>query len=114
MPPKAEPHELSRDEIREEVARQIWRIVDYWESKFPADVPLRRRLSGVAFSILVMLDGGVPDIPGFIVKPDPHPDSREWHKMRGENWYPDGPEAERPDITGELHGDFISSDPKGL
>lgn len=53
---------------------------------------------GLAFSIIVMLDGGNVGMPGFKVIPMPHPSDREYCKQNGENWYPTG-----CDIGGSLH-----------
>jgi hypothetical protein len=42
----------------------------------------------LAFSILVMIDGGSCGICGFDLIPHFHPDDPEYLKNEGENWYP--------------------------
>jgi len=68
-----EPRELTGDEVRDIVLDQIWEMVDYWNEESRATDP-RDKLSGLAFSILAMLDGSNIQIPAFRICPDPHPD----------------------------------------
>jgi len=59
------------------------------------------KLDGLAFSILVLLDGGRIDIPGMTLIPNPHPEDKEYHKEQGQNWWPDD-----EDIGGALHEEW--------
>lgn len=94
----------SEEEIRDQVIAHIHMIVDYWEKVEPlrsrrdAETELHARLSGIAFSILTMLDGEAASLPGFAVMAVPHPDDKKFHKENGENWYP-----KNVDIGGALH-----------
>jgi hypothetical protein len=65
------------------------------------------RFEGLAFSLLVILDGGT-DLPGFKLSPDPHPSDKEFNQKRGENWFP-----KDCDIAGELHELFRNFKPEG-
>jgi hypothetical protein len=63
---------------------------------------MRRRLEGLAHSILVALDGNAMALPGFVVAPMPHPSDRDYCIENGENFYPEAPDVSC-DIAGELH-----------
>jgi hypothetical protein len=63
-------------------------------------------MEGLAFSILVMLDGGSAMLPGFVVAPLPDPSDKDYHIMKGENYFPenhDAAEKIKGDIAGALH-----------
>lgn len=55
------------------------------------------------FSLFSTLDGSAIDLPAFKVIPSPHPDDKDYHAARGEEWYPDN-----IDIAGNLHGMFAN------
>ncbi len=61
----------------------------------------KEKLDGLAFSILVLLDGGRIDIPGMTLIPGPHPEDKEYHKEQCQNWWPDD-----EDIGGALHEEW--------
>jgi len=88
---------MTEEEVRTTVLETVAAYVTYWEkeSRTPA---VRDKLEGLAFSILVILDGGAGLIPGFRVTPDPHPDDEAYHKSEGSNWWPTD-----VDIAGGLH-----------
>jgi hypothetical protein len=94
--------ELTPEEVRERFLRHVNGLVDYWD-KVEKDTT-KEKLRGLAFSILGTLDGCSGDIPGFIVVPCPHPDDREWHMERDEDWWPENNEPDVIcDIGGSLH-----------
>jgi hypothetical protein len=96
------PHELTHEEVQKNFLKMVKSYVEYWR-----DLPgktTKERLHGLAFGILAILDGEVADLPGFSVKPAPHPDDEAYCKEHGENWYPRGDKA--PDIAGDLHEVF--------
>ena len=103
-------HEYTEQEVREAFLKHVWEIIDYWDGKYDqmvAQYPCRRKLEGLAFSLLVMLDGESADIPGFIVAPCPHPDDKAFLQGEGENWWPENHEADVAcDIGGTLHDSF--------
>jgi len=103
-------HEYAEAEVREAFLKHVWETIDYWDGKYDqmvAQYPCRRKLEGLAFSLLVMLDEGSADIPGFIVAPCPHPDDKAFLQGEGENWWPENHEADVAcDIGGTLHDSF--------
>jgi hypothetical protein len=103
-----EPRQYTVDEVRKQVLEYVWGLVDHWlnESR-TADT--RGKLSGLAFSFMVMLDGGSV-LPGFVVAPSPHPDDEDYHRENGDNWFPRA-ESSPFDIT-PLHEVFYKYDPK--
>ncbi len=87
-----EGHEYTTKEIREQFLDYIQNTVQYWlkEARTPS---VEDKLNGLAFSILVLLDGGAADMPGFIVAPSTHPSDKEYHQENGESWYPQNDDA---------------------
>lgn len=99
--------ERTTEEVRQEFIEHIRCMVDYWERvKLEPErgtTDARRRLRGLAHSILVTLDGR-SNLPAFIVAPRPHERDKAYHQENGEDWYPENHEANvQCDITGGLH-----------
>ncbi len=84
--------ELTADEVREQFIRAIWSRVDYWDTVELPTKNQRERLRGLAFEILVILDGAT-DLPVFIVAPSPHESDKAFHQEHGTNWYPENDDA---------------------
>lgn len=103
--PVASPRPFTEAEVRAKFLRYIHGLVDYWYKEDRRPDP-REKLEGLAFSILVMLDGEAAALPGFTVVPRPHPDDTEYQKERGENWFPPLRLNEPCDIAGSLHDEF--------
>lgn len=61
-------------------------MVDYWDG-LAAKTP-REKLHGLAFSILVALDGEAASLPGYLVIPNVTKDDAEFMHGIGERWYP--------------------------
>jgi hypothetical protein len=101
-------HELSKVEIRDLFIKHVWAAVDYWKNERVEDI--RAKLSGLAFSVLTLIDGCDADMPAFILAPAPHKDDKEYCRNHGLNWYP----AELTDIGGDLHEIWHSLDPQKL
>ena len=80
---------ITKEQTREDFLKQIKSIVWYWASSNVHDVTMMERCEGVAFSILVMLDGG-SGLPAFDVIVRPHPDDQSFHEAEGEDYYVDG------------------------
>lgn len=100
-----EPREMTMEEVREAFLGHVRVMVDYW-TNLP-DQTVEQRVSGVAFSVLVALDGAAASLPGFIVAPLPHPEDREFLQGECENWWPENHDVTvRADISGELHDEF--------
>ena len=102
---------MTREEVQSAFLNYVRARVEYWAT-LPADQnrsgqdEARWRTSGVAFSILVLLDGGT-GLPGFLVAPNPHPSNHAFFAAEGDNWYPENnPESVAADIAGDLHERF--------
>lgn len=103
FPKSDNPHEYSADEVLEKFLRHVERLVEYWHG---IDGDCRRRMEGLAFSILTALDGGAADLPAFIVAPNPHPEDKAFLQEEGCDWYPENHEVEtqiKANISGGLH-----------
>lgn len=83
----SEPREKTKDEVVEELLAHIKVMTRYWEN-VDSQPAVRDKLEGLAFSFLVMIDGGSMGICGFDLTPSFHPDDPEYFKEQGENWYP--------------------------
>jgi hypothetical protein len=93
--------EYTTEQVREKFLTHVGGLIPYWAKQ---EGTVERRLEGLAFSLLVLLDGGVASLPKFIVAPDPHPTDRAFHQENGENWFPENHEASlKSDISGCLH-----------
>lgn len=90
------PREYTRKEMQDKYLQQIRAMIAYWKTEKNAPT-LKEKMEGLAFSILVMLDGKSV-LPGCEVKPYPHPDDKRYQITSGENYYPIG-----CDIAGDLH-----------
>jgi len=96
-----EPHEYTTEEARQIFLKKVWDYVEYWDKESRAD-DARSKLEGLAFSMLVILDGGATDLPGFAVVPCPHESDKKFHEEEGEPWFRPCGEIEG-DIAGSLH-----------
>lgn len=109
-----EPREFTEDEVRKAFLEYVWQIIDYWEGQCDQEVaqyPCRKKLEGLAFSLLVTLDGESIDLPGFIVAPRPHPSDKAYHQENNENWWSENHNADvKCDIGGCLHELFYKAD----
>lgn len=102
------PREYTEAEVRERFLDYVRAISRYW-----ADLPnqtAQERCDGVAFSIMVALDGETLGLPGFTVSPRPHADDRKFHEERGENWFPGPNPYDVCDIGGSLHELFYKKE----
>ena len=84
----SEPRAYTEEEVRAKVIAHVSAVAEYWAS-LPNQTP-RERCDGVAFSLLVMLDGGSMDLPAMDVSLAPHPDDKPFHEACGENWFEPG------------------------
>lgn len=76
----------TKQEVVEEFLNHVKGMVNYWENEERRPTS-RDKLEGLAFSFLVMLDGGSVGMPAFDLIPSPHPSDKEYHQEQGENWY---------------------------
>lgn len=97
-----EPREYTVDEVREKFLDAVRNIVEYWKNV--ENVDYEDRLGGVAFSILVLMDGGQIDIPEFILAPNPHPEDKDYLIGEDENYFPENYQSDiNCNIGGYLH-----------
>jgi len=109
---EGEPREYTREEVKEKFLKYIWGLIEYWEKETNRS-DLRKQMEGLAFSILVLLDGGSIVLPGFIVCPYPAPEDKDYCKDQGCNWFPESHELlPKCDIGGGLHEWFNKYNPK--
>ena len=99
------PRELTTDEARKLFLDQVRRYVDYWEKESRAPL-VREKLEGLAFGILVILDGGSGGLPSFAVIPTPHESDKAYCESIGANWFRPAPAELTGDIGGGLHEHF--------
>jgi hypothetical protein len=98
MQPK--PRRYTEEEVRTMFLNTCWSYIDFWDQESTATT-CRKKLEGVVFSILAMIDGSNGNFPGMVMTPNPHPDDKSYKRDRGENWFPD-----KGDIAGSLHEHF--------
>jgi hypothetical protein len=69
--------------------RHISALVDWWnqEERAPSAA---EKLEGLAFSIMVALDGYAGALPRFIITTSPHESDKEYNQTNGNNWWPVG------------------------
>jgi hypothetical protein len=111
----SDPRPYTTDEMREMFLGHVRAMVDYWahpdrEENMGEPQTTHRRMSGLAFSLLVMLDGGAGDLPAFVVTPNPHPEDEPYFRSAGENWWV-GESIANAQLH-ELHDDFYNN-PEG-
>ena len=97
--------ELKPEEVRDIFLDHVWAYIDFWANETRVESE-RDRLSGLAHSILALIDGSAAFVPGFILAPNPHQDDKSFNQENGENWYPENHELEdeiKADIAGSLH-----------
>lgn len=93
----ARPRAYTADEARDIILQTVADYVDYWENETRRPTS-REKLEGLAFSIMVIFDGGAGMLPGFIVKPNPHESDKDYSISQGDNWW-----DPKTDIAGSLH-----------
>jgi len=62
-------------------------LIKYWAHE-SRRAKAEEKLEGLAYSMLVMIDGG-SSLPAFNLVPCSHPADKEYLKNIGENWYPE-------------------------
>lgn len=97
-----EPRAYTAEEVHERLLAHARTMALYWATlpdRDPATghpLSIRDRCEGVAFSLLVMLDGDSMVLPRVRLALDPHPEDQEFLKGEGENWFEPGQEIEGP------------------
>lgn len=103
---KKQPREVTEKELRAQFLEHIHYLVDGWDKSDRETT--KEKLQGLAFSILVMLDGE-SSLPGFIVAPCPHEDDKQHRIDNGMNYYATNHKTRvKCDIAGNLHNEFYN------
>lgn len=84
------------DEVRQNILSHVRAMVKYWATQ-PLGKNTTERLDGLAFSLLVMIDG-CSELPAMDLVMRPHPDNERFKREEGENWYQNGQV-----INGDVH-----------
>lgn len=98
-----DPRVYTEEECREKFLRHLAGYVRYWLKEKRA-ATVEEKLAGLAFSMLVMIDGGTVELPSFKLSPAPHDDDKEYCQKNGEDWWPQ--EKDAVDIGGGLHEEW--------
>jgi hypothetical protein len=102
--------QYTKEEMQQMFIDKMHSTADYW-SALPVDpgetmtTAIQRRVSGVVFSVLVVLDGGSADLPGFSVIPQPHETDKDYQIAEGERYWSPALEdsVNENDLAGGLH-----------
>ena len=87
------PRAYTAAEVRDMLIDHIKATVAYWANLPDVDnatgkkMTVLSRCDGVAFSILSALDGASMSLPGFALRPTPHPEDKAFRVAGGENWF---------------------------
>lgn len=93
--------EYTTEEIRDQFLDHVRSLIEYWDKVDKQTT--KEKLSGLAFSLLVTIDGDSA-LPGFILAPCPHENDKQYHIDNNEKYYPENHETNvRGDISGFLH-----------
>jgi hypothetical protein len=102
------PEEISRaltpEEVRTKLLTQIALMADYWATTVPPATTTLERTHGLAFSILVILDGESPALPAFDLSPAPCPGDKAYFESRGRPWF----EAIPVNSSHSLHEEYTA------
>ena len=104
------PREYTDDEVQAMFLKHCSAIVNTWAEITEQGRSVTDALEGCVFSILAAIDGSCIDIPSFSLCPRPHPNDQEYHRERGENWFPE--DDLDHDIGGSLHERWYKFRPK--
>jgi len=82
------PRPVTPEELRDEILDHMRWLVKYWATvNGPASA--EERIDGALFSTLVMFDGCSTTLPAFDLVAKTHPEDKQFHVDRGENWIED-------------------------
>ena len=81
------PHQYTQEEVRDLFLKKAKNIAVYWAME-PSTPDVLDKIEGAFHSLFATLDGCSCDLPGFAVVPVCHESDEDWHRSRGENWFP--------------------------
>ena len=76
-----EPRAQTAAELRDRFMDTVRANVDYWASAQVQRDTVQERLSGLAHSLLCMIDGSNMGLPAFDLAASPHPDDKAYHQI---------------------------------
>lgn len=95
--------EYTQEEVQDKFLAHVRSLIKYWNSV--EGQTTSEKLDGLAFSIMVAIDGGAGGLPSFVLAPFPHESDRQYHIDNGENYYPEDPIV-KCNIAGYLHDEL--------
>lgn len=96
------PRPYTKKEVKEMLLKQIHVRCEYWAKESRTTNTLEK-LQGLAFSILVLLDGDSLELPKMDLVLRPHPSDKEFCEKEWRNWFKDGMIINADSL---LHDDF--------
>jgi hypothetical protein len=95
--------EYTQEQVEKMFIDKIHQLVEYWANESSA-IDAKKKLEGLAFSILATIDGSDVDLPAFILAPLPAEEDKEYHISNSRKYFPENHTAEIScDISGGLH-----------
>lgn len=88
-----EPRAYTKEEVQKMILGHCRAVARYWANLPDVDPhtgikqSVEDRCNGVAFSILVMIDGCSMEIPALDLTLCPHPDDKSYDQKKGSNWF---------------------------
>lgn len=80
---------INKEQAREAFLEHVRSVARYWADPNVSCETVLERCEGVAFSILVLLDGGAR-LPAHDVVVRPHPEDKAYHIENDDDYYVDG------------------------
>lgn len=98
--------QYTENEVRKQFLDHVRMLVDYWDKETSRETT-KKRLDGLAFSILAAIDGSSVSLPSFVLAPLPHENNKQYRINNKENYYPENHDSNvKCDIAGSLHDSF--------
>lgn len=94
---------ITPGELRDDFMNACRILVDYWAGPEANRTTVHERLSGLAHSLLCVIDGASSSFPYAIdLTASPHPDDKEFCQSEGDNWVEPGTVFNASDMLHEL------------
>jgi len=81
--------QITKEKAREMFLNHIHDMVEFWANESRKQDP-KRKLDGLVFSILALIDGSGMGLPAMDIVLRPHPEDKEFHQKEDEDWFEDG------------------------
>lgn len=97
--------EYTKQEVKQKFLEDVIISIREWDN-YPK-MTTTRRLEGLAFSIMAIIDGASANVPSFLLAPLPCPEDKPYHIGNGNNYYPENKQEQvNCDIGGSLHDEL--------